>query len=51
MQPNNIYMSIFGTIVMVWISVLIVPSVISGSIAIFITTVCGIMLYGGSKNK
>jgi hypothetical protein len=49
--PNNVYISIFGTIVMVWISFMIVPSVISGSIATFITTVCCIMLYGGSKNK
>lgn len=48
LRPQNIYMSMFGSIIMVWISFGIVPSVISGTISVFITTICLLMWWGTS---
>lgn len=49
--PQNIYISIIGSIVMVWLSVAIVTSVISSVIASFSTIVLGLMFWGGYKFK
>ena len=47
--PQNIFISIIGAVIMVWASVVVVPSIISTTMAIFITFICGLMLYGGHK--
>ena len=49
LKPQNIYISAISVIVMVWLSVRIVPSVISTSIAIFVTAICGLMVWFGGK--
>ena len=51
LSPQNIYISIISTIVMVWLSVAIVPSVISSVIASFVTLICGLMFWGAYKFK
>ena len=51
LSPQNIYISIISTIVMVWLSVIMVPSLISSVIASFVTIICGLMLWGGYKYK
>ena len=51
LEPKNIYISIITTIVMVWFSLLIVPSVISATICSFVTLICGLMFWGAYKFK
>ena len=51
LKPANVFISAIGTIVMVWFSVVLVPTVISTSIAIFITLISIMIIWGGSKPK
>lgn len=49
LKPQNIYISTMSVIVMVWLSVLIVPGVISALVATFVTGISGFILYGGKR--
>jgi len=49
LTPQNIYISALSVIGMVWLSVAIVPSVISTTIAIFVTGISIFMIYGGKR--
>ena len=49
LTPQNIYISAMSVIIMVWLSVAIVPGVISSSIAIFVTGISVLTIYGGKK--
>jgi len=46
LQPQNIYISAIAVIGMVWLSVAIVPSVISTTVALFVTAISSIILWG-----
>lgn len=47
--PQNIFIAIISTIIMVWFSILLVPSVLSASVGLFITLIGVLMIYGGNK--
>jgi len=49
LNPQNIFISAISSIIMVWISVLLVPSTISSTIAVFISFICILIIYGGQK--
>jgi hypothetical protein len=49
--PQNIFVSAVASIIMSWLSVLIVPTIISTSIATFITFVSVLIIWGGFKPK
>lgn len=46
LKPQNIYISAISVICMVWLSVTIVPGVISSTVALFVTSVSGIIVWG-----
>ena len=51
LTPANIYISIISSIITTWISVLIVPTIVSTSIAGFITVIALLMLWGAYKYR